>query len=406
MHIAGIIAEYNPFHNGHLYQIRETRKLTQCDFLVIIMSGSFSQRGTPTVCDKFKRAKMALLNGADLVLELPVPFATASAEIFAHYAVTSFHQTHLINTLSFGSEVGCLSLLDEIAQILIDSPSSLNSHLQSALKEGLSFPRAREKAILSLFKNRSVQHELTGALKNPNNILGIEYLKALKRLNSSIKPLTIKRTGTGYHDLDLVGNIASATAIRTQMQEGSTHYKSCIPPNIHSLLANASPLNMDPLTPFIHYKLMFSPIEDLYAIWDIPDFLIHSLVNTCHSHLSYEELAASVTSKTYTRATVNRSLLRLLLNIKTETMLPFTSKGQVPYLRVLGCRKDATSLLKALIRQSDVPVITNFAKQYSSLNEHCHQILNYELTATKLYHYLYDSPELMTQDFTHPFLLV
>ena len=407
MQIAGIVAEYNPFHNGHLYQIKQTKKETGCDHVIVIMSGNFSQRGTPTICHKFSRAQMALLNGADLVLELPVPFATSSAESFAHYSISGLHQTHIVDTLSFGSELGELDVLDHIADLIISPSSQFEEILRTYLKEGLSFPRAREKALLELAAHS--EHSFTkleAALKNPNNILGIEYLKALKRLNSTIKPFTVHRIGTGYHDDHLTSHIASATAIRKQLTEGRTDYETCMPANTLEILKRQLRPDLSRLMPFIHFKLMFSKMEDLYALWDIPKPLLHSLVNACHPHMTYEELIEAVTSKTYTRATVSRSLLRILLDIREDLITPITQNGKLPYLRVLGCRKEATSLLKHLINNSEVPIITNFAKQYATLDASAHTLLHYEIEATKLYHYLTGKKNLMNQDFTTPFLLV
>ena len=407
MQIAGIVAEYNPFHNGPLYQIKQTKKETGCDYVIVIMSGNFSQRGTPTICHKFARAQMALQNGADLVLELPVPFATSSAENFAHYSISGLHQTHIIDTLSFGSELGQLDALDHIAELIISPSSGFEETLRTYLKEGLSFPRAREKALLKLAAHDTYSFTaLEAALTNPNNILGIEYLKALKRLDSPIRPFTVHRIGTGYHDDHLTTHIASATAIRKQLSEGLTAYESCMPPSALDILKGQVRPNLSRLMPFIHFKLMFSKREDLYALWDIPKQLLHSLINACHPHITYEELVDAVTSKTYTRATVSRSLLRILLAIQEESLHPIAQSGQLPYLRVLGCRKEATSLLKHLITNSEVPVITNFAKQYASLDPLAHTLLNYEIEATKLYHYLTGKKALMMQDFTTPFLLV
>lgn len=406
MHVAGIIAEYNPFHNGHLYQIQQTRQETGCDFLIVIMSGNFSQRGTATLCDKFVRSQMALSNGADLVLELPVAFATASAERFAHYAVSSLHESRLVDTLSFGSECGNLSLLDEIATLLAAPSAALDTHIRTYLKEGLSFPRAREKAILDQLATSKEAGQLAMLLQNPNNILGIEYLKALKRLNSSITPFTVKRTGTGYHDTHSHEGIASATAIRKQITENVTSYKTCVPSNIHSILEAAKLPDMNLLSQFIHFKLMFSQTEDLYALWDVPKPLLHSLVNCCHSDQNYDQLVATVTSKTYTRSTVQRSLLRLLLDIRTSDMQPLLKDGHAPYLRLLGCRKEATPLLKQLKAKCTVPVITNFARQYRHLDPSCRLLLDHEIRATKLYHYMTGNHHKMGQDFTTPFLLI
>lgn len=412
MEVTGIVAEYNPFHNGHLYQILETKKKTACDFIVVVMSGNFSQRGTATICDKFSRTQMALANGADLVLELPVPFATASAEFFAHYAISALRQTHIVTKLSFGSECGDLTCLKQIASTIIQSTNILDDLIQKHLKQGLSFPRAHEQALLHLLQNHPdlkgyFASQLASVIQSPNNILGIEYLKALLRQNADITPITILRKAAQYHETTIQDTqIASATAIRKQLTQGLEDYTSCVPSNVVHYLKQTSPLAMTDLSAFVHFKLMFSQLSDLYTIWDVPHSLIHSLVKHCKAQTDYEDLVTLATSKTYTRAAVQRSLLRLLLDIKEDTLQPILQAGSLPYLRVLGCRKTATPLLKAIKNKSDVPLITNLGKQYDNVSDESKVLIDYEVRATKLYHYLTKHSDLQRQDFTTPFLLV
>lgn len=405
MKIAGIVAEYNPFHNGHLYQIHQTQRFTQCEAIVVAMSGNFTQRGEATITDKFTRAKMALLNGADLVIELPLPFATASAERFASGAVGLFELSQIVTILSFGSECGSLTPLDEIATVLTKSPAQLDKLIQENLKKGLSFPLARQQALLQFITSTSSCYsnavQIKEALTNPNNILGIEYIKALKRLHSSIKPLTIKREGAHYHDTTLNTPLASATAIRKQLIEGSCQYLNHMPPAAATLLDAFSVPNMNRLSAFLHFKLMFSQSDQLYSIWDIPKDLIRTFINQVKDMPSYEDLATRCTSKTYTKATVKRSLLRLLTEIKEEDFMAYP-----PYIRVLGCRKTRTDLLRQLSQRAQIPVITNLNKQYSYLSPIEKKWIDYEIRATKLYAYATSKPELAHSDFTEPFLVI
>lgn len=226
MKTAGIIAEYNPFHNGHLYQIEEVRKQTGADYVVVVMSGDFVQRGEPAIFDKYTRTRMALSAGADLVLELPVSFATASAELFAHGAVSLFNQTGIVDLLCFGSESGSLGDLRATAEILVREPEEYTQNLRAFLKEGNSFPLARSLALRAFLESQNVKaspkspasrsespimlsasassSSLSSSsqipLSSPNDILGVEYLKALIRTDSSIEPFTIRREGQGYND--------------------------------------------------------------------------------------------------------------------------------------------------------------------------------------------------------------
>lgn len=409
MQIAGIIAEYNPFHNGHFYQITKTKSETGCDAIVVIMSGNFSQRGSATIADKFTRTKMALLNGVDLVLELPVPFATASAELFAQCAVGIFHQSQMIDLISFGSECGDVSLLDTIAQTFLSHTNELDPLIKEGLKKGLSFPRARMDAAINFLNRSNFQQshcDLQSALESPNNILGIEYLKAVHKLNTSIKPFTVKRLQANYHDSEITGTIASATAIRHSITQNTSGYQHCMPSSASHLLNPNELPSMEALATFLHFKLMFSKPEELYALWDIPKDLIHTFIRHAQIAPHYQTLVDLCTSKTYTRATVQRALLRILLDIRTEEIAPFTCPASLPYIRVLGCRKEATSILRLLSRKSSVPLITNLGKQYSQLTPDQKLLIDYELRATKLYHYLTQRPQLASQDFTQPFILI
>lgn len=408
MEIAGIVAEYNPFHNGHFYQVSQTKSQTNCDALVAVISGNFSQRGESTITDKYTRTKMALLNGIDLVLELPVPVATASAERFAQGAISIFEQSQIVTLLSFGSECGNISLLNHIATTIVEQQNAIDLLIKPYLKQGLSYPKAREQALFELVSTAitSDTDQLLDALKSPNNILGIEYLKALTQSHSSIKPFTIKRKGSNYHDSNITGNIASATAIRQAIYTDSVHHLDSMPTSASNLLNPHILPSMEKLSTFLHFKLMFSNIEELYATWDIPADLIRTFTKHIQDYPSYHELVKRATSKTYTKATVQRSLLRLLLEIDSNHLELCNTPLKVPYIRVLGCRKDCTHLLKALSIHSSVPVITNLNKQYSTLNAVQKAWIDCEIKASKLYAYTTSNPQFAASDFTQPFIIL
>ena len=412
MNITGIIAEYNPFHNGHLYQIETSKKILNSDFIVVVMSGNFTQRGEAAVKDKFTRANMALKNGADLVLELPLPFATASAERFARGSIALLKHTGIVNNVSFGSEHGSISTLKTIANCLNNPSANFNTVLKSNLKEGLSFPKSRELAILSQLNesNPSISIiDLTKIIQSPNNILGIEYLRAIDHLNATIQPFTIERLSAGYHDLKVHDNIASATAIRSIYHSGdNTSIASCMPSSSYTLFTNTtytSP-NMNLLMPFLHHKFMFSSQSDLYSIWDIPKDLINTFTKYTLHESSFEDLVIRCTSKTYSSSTVRRSLLRILLDIKHNDIVSLDTLELIPYIRVLGCKKDSSILLKQLIDHSTRPVITNFKSYINNSDLLTDKFLLYDIDATKLYHYLTGNLSLINQDFTQPFLMV
>lgn len=408
MHIAGIVAEYNPFHNGHAYQIKTLKAETNTNFVIAVMSGNFSQRGLPTIADKFVRTKMALASGIDMVIELPVPFASASAERFSEAAVSLLHKSGIVDTICFGSECGDIDALTKVADTLLDPPTLFSTKLKEYLRSGLSFPRAREIALIDTLENTPDSLGVySPIINNPNNILGIEYIKALKKYNSHIKRFTIKRIQAGYHDTNVTGEISSATAIRhLATKEDLATIKTCMPTTSFEYLAPFLhyTYSEEKLYSFLNYKLIMSSKEDLYSLWDIPKELIHSILNyfpSC-SHLS--DLINKVTSKTYTRATVQRSLLRILLHITEKDMLTLMNLDWSPYIRVLGCRKEALPLLSTLSKAASCPIITNVGKSYNTLNSSQKCLLDYELKATALYYNLISNSENYKQDFTQSFI--
>lgn len=409
MQTAGIVAEYNPFHNGHAYQISQTKKDTGCDLVVSVMSGNFSQRGVATIVDKFTRTKMALLNGIDLVLELPVPFATSSAEYFAKYAVSVLHQSQIIDCISFGSECGEIPLLKHVAETLTTETETIDLLIRSYLKQGLSFPRARMQSLMDHLLPQypaSMHTILKNILQSPNNILGIEYLKALDTLNTTITPYSVKRIGSNYHDTTITGSLASASAIRHSIMLDSSQYKHCMPLSSYELLSGHQPPSMQKLTAFLHFKLMFSQEEDLYSLWDIPKDLMRTFMKHIQTAPNYETLVSHSTSKTYTRATVQRALLRILLDIHTKDLTPLLTEPHLPYIRVLGCRQNALPLLGKISQNAKIPLITNLGKQYATLSPLAQKLIDYEVRATKLYYYLIGQPEMALQDFTQPFIRI
>ena len=222
--VLGLITEYNPFHNGHLYHLEKSKELCSADYVVCVMSGNFIQRGEPAIVNKWARAEMAVLAGADLVLELPVVYAMASAEFFAYAAIKTLDSIGITDCICFGSESGEIETLDKIAEILCKEPPLFRTLLKEHLAEGKSFPVSRQSALIK-YMACSGQIETAGdigfILEQSNNILGIEYLKALKKLGSKIKPYTIKRIDNEYGAQNLTGRISSATSIRKQFESNS-----------------------------------------------------------------------------------------------------------------------------------------------------------------------------------------
>ena len=412
MHITAIITEYNPFHNGHLYQIEQIKKKYPDGKIITVMSGNFAQRGIPCIADKYTRAEMALASGIDMVIELPVVYATASAERFAQAAISILHKSGIVDTLCFGSETPYLEEMQALAELLLEEPTALSSLIKNYLTQGESYPRARHLALMDYIGDTSktipLSPEVVSVLLNqPNNILGIEYIKALKMYQSSIKPFPIRRKTSHYHDTEVNHTIASATAIRHQViLKNFNKVTHAMPASAFKLLEPSiqNPVILDDYSSIFHYKIIMSELEDLYAIWDVPKNLIHSLYHAAHHFTKLSAIIDEVTSKTYSRATVQRAIIHLLLDIQNCDMQSFQMIDWIPYIRILACKKSSRSLLTSLNASSKVPIILGVNKALTNLDPLSKKLLSYELKASKLYGLLSKTPSLTHKDFTyHPF---
>ena len=410
MKIIGIIAEYNPFHNGHAYQIKKIKEDLKADFVVVAMSGDFVQRGAPAIVDKYTRTKMALSCGADLVIELPVLWATASAEYFAMAGVTLFEKMGCVDGICFGAESDDFETLSQIADILVEEPVDYRTTLASYLKNGLAYPAARSKALCDYFVKVSDNDShgisldgLSSILNEPNNILAIEYLKALKRRNSSITPYVIKREGAAYHDAEIAPvdsdriPTASATAIRKVLDAPVTTTEA----DIFNMLNDAMPSSaLDILKeclaekPLIHtndfssilgYKLLTSDTSNLADIGDSNSDVSNRIFKNRMTFASFEEFCERNKSKDITYTRMSRILLHLILDIKNSDYTFGKESDYIPYLRILGFRKDASSLLKELKSCSAVPVISKLADAASQLDADALSLLDKDIFAADLY---------------------
>lgn len=348
---AGIIAEYNPFHNGHLYHIQKTKELHGAQRIIVVMSPSFTQRSEPAIISKWARAKTALLCGADLVLELPLPYATASAEYFAKNAVTILNSLGVTNILSFGSESGNIENLEKAADIL-DSGDFIHL-LKAELKKGVSFASARKNAAAKLCGETEAQ-----IFETPNNILAIEYLKALKNLGSDITPVTVKREGTAYHENAIQGQFVSATYCRKLISENSPLLKNVLPEqslnvlceeiNKGSCILSESSMELSMLT-----KLRTLTEEDIAGISDTGEGLWRRIYKSIREGCSLSEIAALAKTKRYTMSRIKRILLRGFLGIKA-----YHVTTPAAYIRVLGFNDNGRELLRLADKKSALPVIT------------------------------------------------
>ena len=383
--ITGIIAEYNPFHNGHAYQLEQARLLTGCDFLVVVMSGDYVQRGAPAVFDKYTRARMALACGADLVLELPVACSCASAEFFASGAVSLLDGLGCVDFLCFGSESGDLQSLMEPARILAKESPVFQEALRRGLSLGLSFPAARKEAFRACASNPDI-------LDLPNNILGIEYLKALLQRESSIKPVTIKRKGQGYHDTLLDSGFASASGIRRFLKQEEAPLsalpalKESLPDPVMEVLkdtlAHTLPVWEEDFSILLRYELLRQSASGLTRYADISPDLGRRLKNCADKFSSFSEFVALVKTKDVTYTRITRALFHILLNLTGEDT---RNSVAMPYARILGFRKDHSRILGLLKENSRIPIIPKAADYKTYLTPDLQPLFEKDLFAANLY---------------------
>lgn len=436
MKIAAVIAEYNPFHNGHAYQLRLIKEQYGYDFIIVVMSGDFTQRGEPAIVDKYTRTQMALSGGADLVLELPAYYACASAEYFATGAVSLLHGLSCVDALFFGSEsedtdTSCPNppaLLSRAASILLKEPPEYRRVLSDSLRQGHHYAAARMEALTAMLKSDHTlqtapagayteqntlpvsdnaecrSHNLSAILSLPNNTLGIEYCKAILRLNSTIKPYAIKRVGSSYHGTDINGSYAGAEAVRALLhrqprpdapaQDPSVFsYKSTVLntgvnsntdmfKNTDTILSRLCALvpadaartlskqyqahaliHPDDFSSLMHYRLLLEASRlEQYA--DCPPELANRIRTLMPSllDLPVTGMISALKTKAFTHTRISRVLTHLLLNMTVENLTLFTDRHDPAYLmhaRILGFRKDACgTLLSAVKENTRIPLIT------------------------------------------------
>ena len=403
MNVAAIIAEYNPFHKGHQYHIKRTKEITGCSHLLVVMSGYYTQRGEPAIFSPYERAKQALLHGADVVLELPSLFSTASAEGFAFGAISLLHQLGVCHFLSYGSEITNQNLINDIALFLHQEPTEYKDTLQYYLKEGNNFPTARSLA-LSRFFPALKDIDFSGS----NTILALEYHRALHHFHSRIYPVIVERIHNQYNDTSLAeaGKFSSATAIRSYLENSSFYFS-------HSEMKQEEKYNLEkdlsfslpysffyqlkqeensffPLFPkdfslLLRYKLLTETPHTLMEYLDINRELAGRIYHYRYQCKDFESFCQLLKTKDITYTRVSRCLLHLLLEIKKEDMEYYKLRDYCPYTRLLGFRKSSTDLLHAIKKNSSLPIITKNAKAASLLSPKDFTLFEKEITACHLY---------------------
>lgn len=393
MRTVGLITEYNPFHNGHLHHLRESLKAADAEVAVAVMSGHFLQRGEPALVDKWVRAEMALAAGVDLVVELPLPWASSSAPDFARGAVQALTALGGVDALCFGSESGFLQPLQQCAETLLQHQVELADGTARLLRQGRSYPQARAELLTDMLPDGLD----AVALAAPNNILGIEYLKALRQSNSAIAPLTIKRVGAGYHDT-VVGarNIASATGIRELLAAGEP-IGELIPTAAYKPLVVALQSGLgfsaERYALLLLAQILRTP-QELAAVWLVENGIENRLLAAAEQTGSLEELISEIKSRQLTRTRIQRMLVAILLGIKQDEAVRLLPSPPY-YLHLLAVSDKGRAFLARHRKQRQLPLIQNFSRIYSALKRHygegtvayrqAFRQLDLELRATRIY---------------------
>lgn len=402
MSVLGIIAEYNPMHNGHLFHFNTSREITQAEYSICVISGNFVQRGEPAIVDKWSRARMALSAGFDLVVELPVVYCVQSAEFFGYGAVSILNSLGIVGTLSFGSEIGDIGLLNEVGDILANEPDEFKDYIKLFLSNGCSFPSARAKALVKYMhqQNHIDSYGLEEVLSSSNNILGLEYIKWLRRLDSHIKPITIARVHSKYNDELLNTKTASALAVRKAVMDG--HFeklKEYIPPYAVDILkynfkSGRGPIFLEDFEQAILCKLRAMSHDELSRVMDVGEGLEYRIKKAAQSSGSLHELIGSIKTKRYTETRIRRILIHCLLGINSDDMAQFKGAGGPQYIRVLGFSQNGRVLLQQIKKTCSIPVITNFKEYKKFDNIYLKRMIELDSLATDIYVSSYNTPEL------------
>jgi predicted nucleotidyltransferase len=413
MKVLGIITEYNPLHNGHQIHLKKSLAKSNADATICIMSGSFLQRGTPAIVNQWARTKMALKLGIDLVIQLPISYSIRSAEHFAAGSIKLLDASNLVDSICFGSEAGTIEPLQFLGNLLADEPPQLSQLIQQYLTTGISYPGARAKAIIDYLKHQETDlnfshQELATILNSSNNILGLEYIKALSNLNSSITPLTIKRSGANYNSNQLQ-KISSATAIRNQIksnqQQSSTliaqQLKQTMPQATIEILQTEFAADRGPIFPTDFGSQLLTILRristtDLQQYEDINGGLENRIKSAAQKTTSWSDLIDKIKTKRFTRTRIQRILAHVLLDLKKTDLESFDQAGGPLYFRILGFNQPGKELLHQIKTRGDLPLISKVANHFKSDYQPqnlLQKMLSYDLQANNIYNLATKSKE-------------
>lgn len=426
MNITGLIVEYNPFHNGHIYHLQKSLEKTNADASIAVMSGNFIQRGEPALFDKFSRAKAAVESGVDLVVELPSIYASQSAELFAKGSVALLNSLGCVNSICFGSEEGNIDALYLIASILCLEPQEFKEKLSSYLDEGMLFPTARNKALFDYINSPDFlfgdnfndidlsEERLNDILSSSNNILGIEYIKQLISLKSDIKPFTIGRIHSEYNSEEISGNINSATAVRKKLYEiisskennlsdidkliksiqTSTDITNSIPESTLNMITSNIEKGFLPMYPEYFFETLISTIirdkKNLESYFDISEGIENKIFKAALVAKDYNELLNLVKSKRYTMTRIKRCLNNILLGITKDDIELAKGINTIPYVRILAFNSKGREIIREIKKSSEIKIINKFSEVEHFMDDKNFKFLiENDIKCTDIYNTIY-----------------
>lgn len=418
MKTVGIITEFNPFHKGHEYIIKKAKEVTGADYCVIITSGNFVQRGEPSFIDKYTKTKIALNHGANLVIEMPVQFSTASAEHFATCGVSILNSLGIIDYLAFGVENENLEVIGNIANILNNEQDDFKKLIKQNLSNGESFALARANALKQVIKNDNIDF-----LNKPNNILALEYIKALKKINSKIKPIGIKRIVADYHEDFTDYNIShnsefssidnarlySASNLRKLKNKELEDILIDIDINYKEELYKSYPLRLkNSFSNIAGSKLLDATIKNNNVYFDVPDFLWDKICNNISNYTDFTSFIMSIKTKEISYTSISRGLMHIILNITKHDVEYLKNNSYGNYIRVLGFRKDSSCLLTEISNNTDLALITKVSDYKDVLPKQAIPFFEKNLYADGVYRLCLqeDLKQVLPTEFTRKFITV
>lgn len=396
MKAVGVVVEYNPFHNGHAYHIQKAKEISNADVAIAVMSGNFLQRGEPALVSKWYRTRMALMGGVDLVFELPYSFATQRAEIFANGAISLLDAAGC-ETVCFGSENGEITSFVKTAEAIEQEQEAVDEHIKQKMKTGISYPKA-----LALSYEKFSGTESSLDLSTPNNILGFQYIMAIRSQKSKLLPLTIARKSADYHDEHFSSEtIASATSIRKALFSNEADFGNYIPAFTKNLLheyKNSFGLfhQWENYWPYLQYRLLQATPDDLRTIYEVEEGIENRLIRAAIQATSFQEFMQLIKTKRYTWTRLQRICTHILVNAKKDEMKRNSEKAS--YLRLLGMSETGRIYLRSKKEDFSLPVI-------SKLSAYQKEDADLDIRAARIYTSILPKKNkntLLRQEYTQP----